>query len=93
MLTCTCSYGKLYHFWQVDRGDELPLGPPLLMGSLTESKQIDVDKVMAERNKDEGIDQANKRKLREYIEVPEIPENADSWWRDAKRSKAGIYAA
>jgi len=86
-------YGKLYHFWQVDRGDELPLGPPLLMGSLTESKQLDVDEAMAQRNKEEGIDQGNKRKRRAYIDVPEIPETADSWWKEAKQNKAGIYAA
>src|ERR1700744_5240248 len=50
-------YGKLYHFWQVDRGDELPLGLPKLMGSLTDSRQIDVDDAMAKRNREQGIDQ------------------------------------
>jgi hypothetical protein len=29
------TYGKVFHFWQVDRGDELPLGPPRLMMALT----------------------------------------------------------
>ena len=24
-------YGKTFHFWQVDRGDKLPLGMPQLM--------------------------------------------------------------
>ncbi len=86
-----CSYGKLYHFWQVDRGDELPLGPPLLMGSLTEVKQLDVDEEMAERNAELGIDQVEKRKLREYIDLPGIPEGADSWWKEAKRNKKGVY--
>jgi len=25
------TYGKTFHFWQVDRDDPLPLGPPKLM--------------------------------------------------------------
>ncbi|OCT52453.1 hypothetical protein CLCR_11076 [Cladophialophora carrionii] len=86
------SYGKLYHFWQVDRGDELPLGPPNLMGSLTEFQQLDVDKEMAARNNELGIDQAEKRKVREPINLPGVPENSDSWWKEAKSAKRGIYS-
>lgn len=33
-------YGKTYHFWQVDRGDELPLGKPELMMSFTRDEQV-----------------------------------------------------
>jgi hypothetical protein len=33
-------YGKTWHFWQVDRGDELPLGRPMLMGSFTKDEQV-----------------------------------------------------
>lgn len=33
-------YGKTFHFWQVDRGDELPLGMPQLMMSFTEDEQV-----------------------------------------------------
>ena len=51
-------YGKLYQFWQVDRGDDLPLGEPKLMGSMTSFKQLDVDKAMAGRNEELGINQA-----------------------------------
>jgi Protein of unknown function (DUF1264) len=32
-------YGKTYHFWQVDRGDTLPLGKPELM-SFTKDEQV-----------------------------------------------------
>lgn len=85
-------YGKLYHFWQVDKGHDLPLGPARLMGSLTEFKQLDVDKAMAERNQELGIDQEQKRKMREPIELSGISENADSWWKEAKQNKRGIYA-
>ncbi len=33
-------YGKTYHFWQVDRGDQLPLGEPQLMMSFTKDDQV-----------------------------------------------------
>jgi hypothetical protein len=33
-------YGKTYHFWQVDRGDTLPLGRPELMMSFTKDEQV-----------------------------------------------------
>lgn len=85
-------YGKLYHFWQVDKGDELPLGPPTLMGSLTEFKQLDVDQAMKQRNQEQSIDQKKKRELREHIPLPGIPPNSDSWWKEAKENKRGIYA-
>jgi Protein of unknown function (DUF1264) len=74
-------YGKTWHFWQVDRGDKLPLGYPKLMGSLTEADQIDLDKVLKERNEVYGVDLAKKQKLREGIEGPGVSENADSWWK------------
>lgn len=35
------TYGKTWHFWQVDRGDPLPYGPPKLMGSFTADGQVD----------------------------------------------------
>jgi hypothetical protein len=85
-------YGKLYHFWQVDRGDELPLGPPMLMGSLTEERQIDVDVAMKERNEEMGIDMAKKRGLRAEIEGLGVHENADWWWKEAEREGRGVYA-
>ncbi|PGG96430.1 hypothetical protein GX51_07836 [Blastomyces parvus] len=33
-------YGKVYHLWQVDRGDELPMGAPELMGSITSDEAL-----------------------------------------------------
>lgn len=35
-------YGKTYHFWQVDKGDVLPLGKPELMMSFTKDEQVSV---------------------------------------------------
>lgn len=33
-------YGKTYYFWQVDKGDTLPLGQPQLMMSFTKDEQV-----------------------------------------------------
>jgi hypothetical protein len=35
-------YGKTFHFWQVDRGDTLPLGMPELMMSVTGKEQVPI---------------------------------------------------
>jgi hypothetical protein len=35
------TYGKVFHFWQVDRGDNLPLGLPQIMMALTRDGQLD----------------------------------------------------
>ncbi|MFS7949491.1 putative Oil body-associated protein [Helianthus anomalus] len=34
------TYGKTIHFWQVDRGDELPLGLPQVIMALTRDGQL-----------------------------------------------------
>ncbi|XP_051121843.1 oil body-associated protein 1A-like [Andrographis paniculata] len=34
------TYGKVFHFWQVDAGDSLPLGLPQLMMALTRDGQL-----------------------------------------------------
>ncbi|CAH9136529.1 unnamed protein product [Cuscuta epithymum] len=34
------TYGKTIHFWQVDRGDELPLGIPQIMMAITRDGQL-----------------------------------------------------
>lgn len=82
---------QLYHFWQTDRDDPLPLGPPQLMGSLTSTQQLNVDEAMKMRNEELGIDMAEKRRLRADIEGPGVHENADWWWREAEREGRGIY--
>lgn len=85
-------YGKLYHFWQVDRGDELPLGEPKLMGSLTDHRQCDIQKALKDRNERFGVDHEKKAELRKDIPQPDIHENADVWWKEAQGKKAGVYA-
>lgn len=75
-------YGKTWHFWQVDRGDALPLGYPTLMGSLTDASQLDLDAALKERNARFGVHHVNKAKQRTGIEVPEIHPLANSWWKE-----------
>ncbi|KAJ8634401.1 hypothetical protein MRB53_027737 [Persea americana] len=35
------TYGKTFHFWQVDKGDTLPLGLPQVMYAFTRDGQLD----------------------------------------------------
>ena len=55
-------YATLCHFWQVDRGDELPLGEPVLMGSLTQDIQVDVDDAIKDGNERGAVEIGEKRK-------------------------------
>ncbi|KAM0158957.1 hypothetical protein ACHAPG_003896 [Botrytis cinerea] len=73
-------YGKTFHFWQTDRGDELPLGMPVLMGSFTRDDQVPWDKVK-ERDERFGVDTEKKREARKGIESVDIHEDADQVWK------------
>jgi hypothetical protein len=79
------TYGKTFHFWQVDRGDKLPLGLPTLMMAFTADEQLDPELL---RRRDEllGVNSLEIRKLREDIEAPIILPGADGW----KSGKAQI---
>ncbi len=35
LLQIAKTYGKVFHFWQFDKGDTLPIGPPQLMMAIT----------------------------------------------------------
>lgn len=67
-------YGKTYHFWQVDRGDPVPMGPPQLMGSFTSPESVGlaktggIDALLGERDARFGVDYRQKAKKREEIE-------------------------
>jgi len=74
-------YGKVYHLWQTDRGDKLPLGEPQLMTSFTAESQFDFDKYVGDRDKRFGCDSKQKREKRAYIEEPEIHADADQAWK------------
>ncbi|KAG2416380.1 hypothetical protein HFD88_007595 [Aspergillus terreus] len=80
-------YGKTYHFWQVDRGDQVPLGPPQLMGSFTSDERVrmahpgGLDGLCQERNERFGTDHRVKAEKRRDIESPETHPDADAMWK------------
>ena len=67
-------YGKVYHFWQVDKGDKLPLGQPKLMMSFTSDEAVNekTKQAWAERDRKFNNDSEKKKAQREYIAKPEI---------------------
>lgn len=73
-------YGKVYHLWQVDRGDKLPLGEPKLMTSFTAADQLDFEKLVGDRDARYGSDHKQKAKRREYIPEPKLHPDADQTW-------------
>lgn len=74
-------YGKVYHLWQTDREDKLPLGEPKLMTSYTKEDQMpDYETKLEDRDKRFGSDFRRKKQVREYIKEPEIHPNADQTW-------------
>ncbi|KAF2161301.1 hypothetical protein M409DRAFT_59298 [Zasmidium cellare ATCC 36951] len=74
-------YGKVYQLWQVDRGDQVPLGKPELMTSFTKREQFDFDGVVGERDRRLGVESARKAEVREYIREPEVHPDADATWK------------
>jgi hypothetical protein len=70
-------YGKTYHFWQVDRGDPVPMGAPQLMGSFNSNESVEravpggLDALLGERDERFGVDYREKAKKREGIEPVE----------------------
>lgn len=76
-------YGKVYHLWQTDRGDTLPLGEPQLMTSYTEAGQMPggFETIVGERDERFGSDWKRKKEVREHIAKPGIHEHADWAWK------------
>ena len=65
-------YGKVYHLWQTDRGDKLPIGEPQLMTSFTAKDQFDFDKHVGARDGRFHVDHREKSKAREHIAEPNV---------------------
>nr|GMD65876.1 oil body-associated protein 1A-like [Ipomoea batatas] len=64
-LVCK-TYGKVIHFWQVDRGDNLPLGIPQIMMALTRDGQL-YDTLAQDLEKRYKISFAEEKEKRAYI--------------------------
>lgn len=72
------TYGKTFHFWQVDRGDTLPLGIPRLMMSFTKDGQVEPELLEA-RDRRFEISTAVERTERTDIPTPAVDPAADAW--------------
>ncbi|KAG1331573.1 oil body-associated protein 1A-like [Cocos nucifera] len=64
------TYGKTIHFWQVDRGDALPLGLPSLMMAFTRDGQLD-DKLAQDVENRYGVSFTKERDNRAYMSGPD----------------------
>ncbi|CAH9062577.1 unnamed protein product [Cuscuta epithymum] len=64
------TYGKTIHFWQVDRGDELPLGIPQIMMAITRDGQL-YDNLAQDVEKRFKVSFAKEREKRAYMSGPE----------------------
>lgn len=80
-------YGKVYHLWQVDRGDKLPIGQPQLMTSFTEPSQFEFDRIVGDRDARYGTDYRQKKQQREYLPEPKIHPDADHSWKKSKEKQ------
>jgi len=78
MADLITTYGKTIHFWQVDRGDNLPLGEPKLMMAFTQDGQVNME-LVDRRDKEYGISTLDNKKNRADIEIPQILSGADGW--------------
>ncbi|KAE8555817.1 hypothetical protein EYB25_000515 [Talaromyces marneffei] len=80
-------YGKAYHLWQVDRGDNVPLGPPQLVSSFTNDDMLEKvhpegkKGLLTDRDQRFGVDYEQKETSRRLIEEPEIHPDADAMMR------------
>ncbi|KAJ0606170.1 putative Oil body-associated protein [Helianthus annuus] len=63
------TYGKTIHFWQVDRGDELPLGLPQVMMALTRDGQL-YPSLAKDVESRYGVSFEKERANRAYMEGP-----------------------
>ncbi|TYI11906.1 hypothetical protein ES332_A09G239000v1 [Gossypium tomentosum] len=63
------TYGKAIHFWQVDKGDNLPLGLPQLMMTLTRDGQL-YDELARDVEKRFGVSFEKERAKRADMEGP-----------------------
>ncbi|XP_017222200.1 oil body-associated protein 1B [Daucus carota subsp. sativus] len=64
------TYGKVIHFWQVDKGDDLPLGIPQVMMALTRDGQL-YQSLQQDVETRFGVSFENERGNRKYMTGPE----------------------
>ncbi|KAB2602906.1 hypothetical protein D8674_003911 [Pyrus ussuriensis x Pyrus communis] len=64
------TYGKVWHFWEVDKGDYLPLGIPKVMMALTRDGQLD-EGLKRDMEKRYGVSFDEEKVNRAYMSGPE----------------------
>lgn len=78
MKELVVTYGKTWHFWQVDRGDALPLGLPKLMMGFTADGQAD-PRMVAERDRGSNSDSSRTKARRADFPTRPVAAGADAW--------------
>jgi hypothetical protein len=78
MRDLATTYGKTWHTWQIDRGDQLPLGIPQLMMGYTRDGQLNPALISA-RDQRLGTSMQESRQARSEIPVPRPAAGANSW--------------
>ncbi|HEX6639409.1 MAG TPA: OBAP family protein [Steroidobacteraceae bacterium] len=72
------TYGKTWHTWHTDAGQNLPLGVPMLMMGFTRDGQLDAAKLQ-DRNQRFDVSSDRKREERADIRYPVLDTDADAW--------------
>lgn len=72
------TYGKTWHTWHTNKGDELPLGIPKLMMGFTEDGQLQAQ-LLQQHDQRLDISTENNRQAREDIPMPSIAQGANAW--------------
>ena len=78
MAKLVSTYGKTWHTWHTDMGDQLPLGVPQLMMGFTADGQADPALVQS-RDRRFGIDSQKKRTERADISLPAVDPAVNAW--------------
>ena len=76
-------YGKTIHLWQIDKGHQLPLGPPQMMMAITNDDIADWNLINLYDAKYNSIAQ-ERREYRGSIQTPNKEEGADVWEKTGK---------
>jgi len=71
------TYGKTWHFWQVDRGDPLPVGPAKLMSGYYKDGELPFQFIEL-RDQKSNTDTREKIKRRQDFEYPAIDPDASA---------------
>jgi hypothetical protein len=78
MRDLVATYGKTWHFWQIDRDDRFPYGIPQLMMGLTQDGQAN-RQIVEDRDRRFDISSIKRRADRADISMPAVQTGANSW--------------